>query len=58
MDDCRRAGCRALIACITQENEKSCAFHQRHGFRKVSHFTQVGCKFGRLLDVVDYQLML
>lgn len=56
--DCRRAGCRVLIACITRENEKSCAFHQRHGFRQVSHFTQVGCKFGRLLDVVDYQLML
>ena len=55
---CRAAGCRALIACITQENEKSCAFHQRYGFRKVSHFTQVGCKFGRLLDVVDYQLTL
>ena len=55
---CRATGCRVLIACITQENEKSCAFHRRHGFRKVSHFTQVGCKFGRLLDVVDYQLTL
>ncbi|MBO5684203.1 MAG: N-acetyltransferase [Akkermansia sp.] len=56
--DCRRAGCRVLIACITRENEKSCSFHQCHGFRQVSHFTQVGCKFGRLLDVVDYQLTL
>ncbi len=58
VQECRHAGCRVLIACITRENEKSCAFHQQHGFRKVSHFTQVGCKFGRLLDVVDYQLML
>ena len=58
VDDCRRAGCRSLIACITQENENSCVFHQRHGFRKVSHFIQVGCKFGRLLDVVDYQRIL
>ena len=55
---CRAAGCRVLIACITQENTASCAFHRHFGFRQVSHFTQVGCKFGRLLDVVDYQLML
>ncbi|MBR5195592.1 MAG: N-acetyltransferase [Akkermansia sp.] len=58
VDACRRAGCRVLIACITADNEASCAFHQRHGFRQVSHFTQVGCKFGRLLDVVDYQRIL
>ena len=56
--DCRRAGCRSLIACITGENAASRAFHARHGFRQVSHFVCVGMKFGRLLDVVDYQLEL
>ncbi len=56
--DCRRAGCRSLIACITGENEVSRKFHARHGFRQVSHFNRVGMKFGRLLDVVDYQLEL
>ena len=56
--DCRRAGCRSLIACITGENAASRAFHARHGFRQVSHFVRVGMKFGRLLDVVDYQLEL
>lgn len=56
--DCRRGGCRSLIACITGDNETSRAFHRRHGFCRVSHFSRVGMKFGRILDVVDYQLEL
>ncbi len=56
--DCRQRGVRALIACITAENEGSCRFHQRLGFRQVSLFEKVGQKFGRLLDVVDYELLL
>ncbi len=55
---CRAAGCRVLIACITQGNEASLAFHEHWGFRRVSHFPQVGCKFGRMLDVVDMCLPL
>ena len=55
---CRNAGCRVLIACITQGNERSCRFHESLGFRQVSHFHAVGMKFGKLLDVVDYQLNL
>ena len=55
---CRAAGCRVLIACITQGNERSCRFHESLGFRQVSHFHAVGMKFGKLLDVVDYQLNL
>lgn len=54
----RAAGVHALIACITAENEASCAFHEALGFRKVSHFRQVGRKFDRWLDVVDYELVL
>lgn len=55
---CRTAGCRVLIACITQGNERSCRFHEALGFQQVSHFRNVGEKFGQLLDVVDYQLNL
>ncbi len=55
---CRAAGCRVLIACITQGNERSCGFHEALGFRQVSHFHAVGEKFGKLLDVVDYELRL
>ena len=53
---CRAAGCRVLIACITQGNERSCRFHEALGFRLASHFHAVGEKFGQLLDVVDYEV--
>lgn len=56
--DARATGCHALIACITDDNTASRAFHEKLGFRKVSHFSQVGHKFGHWLDVTDYQLPL
>lgn len=55
---CRTQGYHALIACITAENEASIRMHEKIGFRKVSEFKQVGCKFGRWLDVVDMELLL
>lgn len=56
--DCRERGFVSLIACITADNLASCRFHESLGFSRVSFFRSVGLKFGRLLDVVDYQLML
>lgn len=57
--ECRAGGeCHALIACVTTENEASCRFHRRLGFREVSAFKQVGRKFGRWLDVTDWELLL
>lgn len=56
--DCRAAGLHSLIACVTQNNEKSKAFHLSLGFQKVSHMRAVGYKFGKWLDVIDYQLIL
>ncbi len=56
--DCRERGCRALIACITAGNEVSNRLHEKLGFEQVSHFKQVGAKFGRMLDVIDYELQL
>lgn len=54
----RKRGVHALISCITQENDGSCRFHERLGFEKVSHFREVGRKFGRWLDVMDYELVI
>ena len=57
IDACRATGrCRNLIACITEENAESIAFHRKMGFEKVSHFKSVGYKLGRWLDVVDMEL--
>lgn len=58
IDRCRAADCHVLIACITADNTTSREFHRRLGFSQVSHFSEVGQKHGRLLDVVDYQLIL
>ncbi len=58
IDECRRRGYHALIACITAENEGSIRFHKSLGFVPVSHFREVGYKFDRYLDVVDMQLLL
>jgi len=56
--ECRATECHALIACITADNEPSCRLFEAAGFRRVSHFEQVGRKFGRWLGVVDYELLL
>ncbi len=58
IEECRHQGFVSLIACITAENEESCRFHEKLGFEKVSRFRRVGKKFGRLLDVVDYQYII
>lgn len=58
IEDCRRAKCHTLIACITAENAESRRLHERLGFRQVSQFREVGRKFGRWLDVTDYELIL
>ena len=58
VEGCRREGYRSLIACITQVNVASEVLHRKMGFRPVSRFVQVGTKFGRWIDVADYQLLL
>lgn len=56
--ECRQDGVGVLIACITDDNEASVALHGKLGFEQVSHFKGVGRKFGRILGVVDMELVL
>lgn len=58
IEECRRSGYHALIACITEGNEVSNSLHTGLGFKQVSCFEKVGLKFGRWLDVVDYELLI
>ena len=58
VDACRQSGLHVLIACITVPNEASVRLHESLGFRQVSRFNEVGQKFGRWLDVYDFQLTL
>ncbi|QGZ37742.1 phosphinothricin acetyltransferase [Pseudoduganella flava] len=54
----RAAGCHLAIAGIAQPNEASVALHEKMGYRKVAHFSEVGFKFGRWVDVGYWELKL
>jgi len=45
----------AVIACLGLPNEASVALHEKFGLGKVSHFPEVGWKFGRWVDVGHWQ---
>lgn len=47
-----------VIGGIAQPNEASVRLHERLGFRKVAHFSEVGLKFGRWIDVGYWELRL
>jgi L-amino acid N-acyltransferase YncA len=49
---------KVLVACISAENTASIKLCQKMGYEKCAHYKEVGEKFGRLLDVVDYQKIL
>ncbi len=54
----REVGLHVLVSCITLPNEASMALHRKFGFVQVSHFNEVGRKFGRWYDVCHMQLVL
>lgn len=58
IEQCKQRGYHSLIACITEGNEASNHLHLKLGFEQVSHFREVGMKFDKWLDVVDYELLL
>jgi L-amino acid N-acyltransferase YncA len=54
----RQAGCHLVIGGIAQPNPGSVALHEKLGFEKAAHFTEVGYKFGKWIDVGYWQLTL
>lgn len=51
-------GIKVLLGIITEENRGSVALFEQCGYSKCAHFSQVGEKFGRILDVVAYQKII
>lgn len=47
--------CHAMLACLALPNESSQKLHEYFGFVKVAHFTEVGRKFGKWVDVGYWQ---
>lgn len=58
LDELRTRAVHMVIGGIAQPNERSVALHERLGFRKVAHFSEVGRKFGRWVDVAYWELRL
>ncbi|MDQ2822540.1 MAG: N-acetyltransferase family protein [Pseudomonadota bacterium] len=58
LDQLRRDGFHLAIGGIAQPNTASVGLHEKLGFMKVAHFNEVGCKFGRWVDVGYWQLRL
>jgi len=54
----RAGGFHLAIGGIAQPNPASVALHEKYGFRKVAHFSEVGRKFGRWHDVGYWELKL
>lgn len=48
----------AVMAGIALPNEKSRKLHEKFGFVKVAHFSEVGYKFGKWIDVGYWELKL
>jgi L-amino acid N-acyltransferase YncA len=48
----------SAVGGIALPNPASIALHEKLGFRKIAHFTEVGRKFGRWVDVGYWQLLL
>jgi L-amino acid N-acyltransferase YncA len=49
---------KVIIASISGENAPSIKLCEKMGYEKCAHYKEVGEKFGRLLDVVEYQKIL
>ena len=49
---------RAMVGAIEASNHASLALHAGLGFRQVARMPEVGCKFGRWLDLVFVQRLL
>ncbi|MDE6500338.1 MAG: GNAT family N-acetyltransferase [Rikenella sp.] len=58
IDRLRKSDFHVAVATITLPNTQSVALHENFGFRKVAHFTEVGYKFDKWLDVGCWELRL
>jgi len=56
--DIAARGLHVAIGGIAQPNAASVALHEKLGFEKVAHFSAVGRKFDRWVDVGYWQLIL
>jgi phosphinothricin acetyltransferase len=49
---------KVIVASISRENAASIKLFQNMGYNESAHYKQIAEKFGRLLDIVDYEKIL
>ena len=58
LTEARAFGFRQMLAVITAERANSIRLHEKHGFRMIGRYPELGFKFDRWLDIVHLQLAL
>jgi phosphinothricin acetyltransferase len=58
IEELKNKNLHAVIGGIALPNEKSQRLHEKLGFKKVAHFSEVGFKFGKWIDVGYWELIL
>ena len=58
LDESRKRGFHTLMAVISLPNEASVRLHEEYGFKKAAHFTEVGYKQDKWIDVGYWELLL
>ena len=58
LDRLRAMPLRTALGLIALPNAASVALHEKCGFKKVAHLSDVGFKFGRWIDVGYWQIVL
>lgn len=56
IEELQKTSIHVVMGVIALPNPASVSLHEKLGFRKVAHFSEVGYKFGRWLDVGYWQL--
>jgi len=51
-------GCHVVLGCLAIPNDPSAKLHERFGFKQIAHFSEVGRKFDRWIDVGYWQKVL
>ncbi|WP_394524781.1 GNAT family N-acetyltransferase [Lacrimispora sp. JR3] len=54
----KRDDIHTVISVITGGNEASCLLHEHLGFLYCGTMKEMGMKFGKMLDIINYQLMV
>jgi L-amino acid N-acyltransferase YncA len=57
LDGIKKTNLHVVIGGIALPNIASVALHEKFGFRKVAHFEEIGCKFGRWIDVGYWEMI-